>query len=52
MIFDTSFRPGDATYMMTVCDNAEQIRRKGRWASQRIMEIYLQEVIDLSESNQ
>ena len=47
-----SFRPGGATYMMTVCDNAEQIRRKGRWASQRIMEIYLQEVMASTYLNQ
>ena len=47
-----SFRPGGATCMMTVCDNAEQIRRKGRWASQRIMEIYLQEVMASTYLNQ
>ena len=30
--------------MISVSDNAEQVRRRGRWASRRIMEIYLQEV--------
>ena len=39
-----SFRPGGATHMISICDNAEAVRRRGRWASFRVMEIYLQEV--------
>jgi len=39
-----SFRPGGATHMISVCDNAETVRRRGRWASFKVMEIYLQEV--------
>ena len=39
-----SLRPGGATYMITVSENAELVRRRGRWASFKIMEIYLQEV--------
>ena len=38
--------------MMTVCDNAEQIRRRGRWASMRVMEVYLQEVMASTYLNQ
>ena len=38
--------------MMTVCDNAEQIRRRGRWASLRVMEVYLQEVMASTYLNQ
>ena len=47
-----SFRPGGATYMISVCDNSEQVRRRGRWASHRIMEIYLQEVASTTYLNQ
>eukprot|EP00434_Breviolum_minutum_P041524 symbB.v1.2.036938.t1/scaffold5335.1/size28330/1 len=39
-----SFRPGGATHLMSVCESAELVRRRGRWASFRVMEIYLQEV--------
>ena len=39
-----SFRPGGATYLIAATDSAEAIRRRGRWASQKVMEIYLQEV--------
>lgn len=39
-----SMRPGGATWLMTACESAELVRRRGRWASFRIMEIYLQEV--------
>ena len=35
-----SFRPGGATYIL----HAELVRRRGRWASGKVMEIYLQEV--------
>ena len=39
-----SFRPGGATHLMNLTESAELVRRHGRWASFRIMEIYLQEV--------
>ena len=39
-----SFRPGGATHLMNLTESAELVRRRGRWASFRIMEIYLQEV--------
>ena len=40
-----SFRPGGATWLMAATESAETVRRRGRWASFRIMEIYLQEVM-------
>ena len=39
-----SLRPGGATHLMSVCESAELVRRRGRWVSARVMEIYLQEV--------
>ena len=39
-----SFRPGGATWLITQTESAELVRRRGRWASFRIMECYLQEV--------
>ena len=39
-----SFRPGGATHLIAVSDSAEMVRRRGRWASFRTMEMYLQEV--------
>ena len=30
--------------MMMVSDNVEMIRRRGRWVSMKVMEIYVQEV--------
>ena len=30
--------------MISICDNAEAVRRRGRWASFKVMEVYLQEV--------
>ena len=36
---------------MAICDNAQQIRRRGRWASLRVMEIYLQEVMASTDLN-
>ena len=32
---------------MMTCEDAELVRRRGRWLSQRIMEIYIQEVASL-----
>ena len=39
-----SFRPGGATHLLSITDNSELVRRRGRWASHRVMEIYIQEV--------
>ena len=39
-----SFRPGGATHLIAVSESAEMVRRRGRWASFRTMEMYLQEV--------
>ena len=39
-----SFRPGGATWLINVSESAETVRRRGRWAANRTMEIYLQEV--------
>ena len=39
-----SLRPGGATWTLGVTENSELVRRRGRWLSNRVMEIYLQEV--------
>lgn len=39
-----SLRPGGATWMIQQTENGEFVRRRGRWISQKIMEIYLQEI--------
>ena len=38
-----SLRAGGATWMLSVTENSELVRRRGRWLTGRIMEIYLQE---------
>ena len=40
----SSFRPGGATWLITQCESGELVRRRGRWANFKVMEIYLQEV--------
>ena len=40
----SSFRPGGATWMLHCTENPDLVRRRGRWMSMRVMEIYLQEV--------
>ncbi|OLP77151.1 hypothetical protein AK812_SmicGene42825 [Symbiodinium microadriaticum] len=40
----SSFRPGGATWMLHCTENPDLVRRRGRWLSLRVMEIYLQEV--------
>ncbi|CAE7343693.1 unnamed protein product [Symbiodinium natans] len=40
-----SFRPGGATHQLQVSEDAELVRRRGRWMSHRVMEVYLQEVM-------
>ena len=39
----SSLRPGGATHWLLVTEDAEYVRRKGRWISSRVLEIYLQE---------
>lgn len=46
-----SFRPGGATWLMNMTESAEPVRRRGRWASFRIMKIYLQEVMAATYMN-
>lgn len=38
-----SLRPGGATHWLQITEDAEFVRRKGRWLSTRVLEIYLQE---------
>ena len=40
----SSLRPGGATHWLSVTEDAEYVRRKGRWVSSKVLEIYLQEV--------
>ena len=39
-----SFCPGGATYLIGLTESAELVRRRGRWLSWKVMDIYLQEV--------
>ena len=39
-----SFRPGGATHLLTLTEDTALVQRRGRWASQHVMNIYLQEV--------
>lgn len=39
-----SFRPGGATGMLQQFEDFELVRRRGRWVSHKVLEIYLQEV--------
>ena len=39
-----SLRPGGATHLLNMSENSELVRRRGRWLSHRVMEIYLQEI--------
>ena len=39
-----SLRPGGATYLLQQTEDSELTRRRGRWVSHKVMEIYLQEV--------
>ena len=40
-----SLRPGGATHLLLQTEDPELCRRRGRWLSTRVMEIYLQEVM-------
>eukprot|EP00435_Cladocopium_sp_Y103_P069119 s624_g32.t1 len=39
-----SLRAGGATHLMMLTEDAELVRRRGRWLAYRTMEIYLQEI--------
>ena len=39
-----SLRAGGATWMMQVTESPDLVRRRGRWISNRVMEIYVQEI--------
>ena len=39
-----SFRPGGATFYLQLFEDSELVRRRGRWVSVRVLEIYLQEI--------
>ena len=39
-----SFRPGGATDLLQQFEDLELVRRRGRWVSHKVLEIYLQEV--------
>ncbi|CAE7324647.1 unnamed protein product [Symbiodinium necroappetens] len=43
----SSLRAGGATWLMNTVEDSEFVRRRGRWLSHRIMEIYIQEVTSL-----
>ena len=38
-----SLRPGGATWLLQVTENAELVRRRGRWTTTKVLEVYLQE---------
>ena len=40
-----SLRPGGATDLLFETEDSELVRRRGRWLSAKVMEIYLQEVL-------
>ena len=39
-----SLRGGGATWLIAQTENAEMTRRRGRWVSMKVMEVYLQEI--------
>ena len=39
-----SLRPGGATWLLQVTEQSEMVRRRGRWVTTKVMEVYLQEV--------
>ena len=42
-----SLRSGGATFIITMTENSELCRRRGRWASFKMMDIYIQETMAL-----
>ena len=48
----SSLRPGGATYWLQCTEDAEFVRRKGRWISSKVLEIYLQEASVATHTDQ
>ena len=46
-----SLRPGGATHLLHRFEDAEFVRRRGRWLSSRVCEVYLQEVAIATYAN-
>ena len=42
-----SLRAGGGLWLMQVTDNSEHVRRRGRWVSHKMMEVYVQEVTSI-----
>ena len=40
-----SLRPGGATFLLFEAESPENVRRRGRWASSKVMDICIQEVM-------
>jgi len=40
-----SLRPGGATFLLLASENSEHVRRRGRWVTTKVCEIYLQETL-------
>lgn len=40
-----SLRPGGATHLLLETENSEHVRRRGRWVTMKVCEVYLQEVL-------
>ena len=40
-----SLRPGGATHLLLTTEDSELVRRRGRWVTGKVMEIYLQEIL-------
>eukprot|EP00435_Cladocopium_sp_Y103_P048907 s133_g14.t1 len=40
-----SLRPGGATFLLFECQDPQRVRRLGRWVSSKVMDIYIQEVM-------
>lgn len=38
-----SLRPGGATWLLQATENSELVRRRGRWTTTKVLEVYLQE---------
>ena len=41
----SSLRPGGATFFLQLAEDGDYVRRKGRWLSAKVLEIYVQEAV-------
>ena len=46
-----SLRAGGATWILQATESGELVRRRGRWVSQKVMDLYIQEVSSLQYLN-